>query len=181
MISKKLAVLKFLSNHLKGMTPAWIAPVWGVECPYDLSEAVYRGRTVFGDETPFPFIALLEAPRQLDPNGGGDQSLIQDEDWTILIQGFAEEEEQNPSDPAYDLLAWVQMRMSMMTKEPSNGRTGGEYPEVYRMGNLKVEVRYQIPVVRPGKDDVSSNAYFYMPIGVKVVTDLSNPFVSEEV
>lgn len=176
MISKKLAVLQFLTEHIEGTNPDWDAA-----CPFDLRESVFRGRTVFGEETKLPFIALLEAPRQIEANGGGDESLIQDEDWTILIQGFAEDDEANPSDPAYDLLAWVQKRMARLSQEPTNGRTGGLFPTEFRMGDLNIQVRYQIPIVRPGKDDVSNTAYFYMPIGIKVVTDLSNPFVIQEV
>ena len=171
MISKKLAVLRFLTNHLEGTNPDW-----DPDCPFDLRDSVYRGRTVFGDETKTPFIALLEAPRQIAPNGGGDASLIQSEDWTVLIQGFGDEDEEHPSDPAYELLAWVQKRMARLTQQPTSGRTGGTYPNEFRMGDLKIEILYQIPVVRPGKDDVSNTAYFYMPIGIKIVTDLTNPF-----
>lgn len=183
MISKKLAILKALTNHLEGINPEWtqLPPeMTGVECPYDLRGSVYRGRTEFGDDVQLPFIAVLEAPRQFDPNGGGIGRLVQDEDWTILIQGFAKEDRKHPLDPAYDMLAWVQMRMARITAENRNGSRGGMYPQEFRLGGLLAEIKYQIPVVRPGKDGVSDAAYFYMPISVGTVTELTMPFVQED-
>lgn len=171
MISKKLRLLKKLTKHLEGITPEWHP-----DCPLDMTDKVYRGRTVFGEEVPNPFIAILEAPRQINPNGGGSAKLMQDEDWTLLIQGFAEDNPTHPTDPAYEFLAWVQMRMARITTEKKSGARGGEYPDEWRLGGLVAEVRYQIPIVRPGNDDVSGTAYFYMPISVGTVTDLTNPF-----
>ncbi len=43
MISKKLAILKALTNHLEGINPEWtqLPPeMVGVECPYDLRGSV---------------------------------------------------------------------------------------------------------------------------------------------
>lgn len=183
MISKKLKIMKALTDHLKGITPDWtdLPPAMaGEECPYDLSESVFRGRSEFGDEVKSPFLAILEAPRQLEPNGVGTSRLIQDEDWTILIQGFAPDDKKNPLDPAYELLAWVQMRLARITTPNVNGARGGLYPSEWRLGDLVSDVRYQIPIVRPGKDAVSDTAYFYMPISVGKVTDLTMPFVKED-
>lgn len=183
MISKKLKIMKALTDHLEGIVPTWTDfPGHGADfaCPYDLSKSVFRGRVEFGDEVKEPFLAILEAPRQIDPNGGGSGRLLQDEDWTILIHGFAKDDKKNPTDPAYDLLAWVQMRLARITTEARNGARGGLYPNEWRLGNLIGEVRYQIPIVRPGKDNVSDTAYFYMPISVGNVTDLTMPFVQEE-
>lgn len=183
MISKKLRIMIALTEHLQGITPAWVdlpAEIMGTICPYDLSEAVYRGRVVFGDDVPQPFLAILEAPRQLDPSGAGSQELIADEDWTLLVQGFVKDDKKHPTDPAYDLLAWVQMRMARITMEKPNGGRGGKYPSEWRLGSLVADVRYQIPIVRPGKDGVSDTAYFYMPISVGNVTDLTMPFVQED-
>lgn len=183
MISKKLKILKALTTHLEGINPDWVdlpAPMTGEVCPYDFRGAVYRGRTEFGDEVQTPFIAVLEAPRQFDPNNGGLGRLVQDEDWTILIQGFAKDDKKHPLDPAYDMLAWVQMRMARITSVNKNGSRGGLYPNEWRLGGVVGEIRYQIPIVRPGKDGVSDAAYFYMPISVGTVTDLSMPFVQED-
>lgn len=182
MISKKLKIMKALTEHLQGITPAWVdlpPEMAGEECPYDLSQKVFRGRVEFGDEVREPFLAILEAPRQLDPNSAG-ANLNQDEDWTLLIQGFVEDDKKNPTDPAYTLLAWVQMRMARITTERKDGGRGGLYPLEWRLGNLVANIQYQIPIVRPGKDNVSGNAYFYMPISVGNVTDLTMPFVQED-
>lgn len=183
MISKKLKIMIALTEHLQGITPDWtdLPPeMIGEVCPFDLSRSVYRGRTVFGDEVPVPFITILEAPRQLDPRGAGFSELLADEDWTLLVQGFAQDDKTHPLDPAYTLLAWTQMRMARITTEKKNGSRGGQYPNEWRLGGLVADIRYQIPIVRPGKDDVSGTAYFYMPISVGNVTDLTMPFVQED-
>ena len=183
MISKKLAILRAITTQLEGIVPAWVdlpAEMDGEVCPFDLSKSVYRGRLEFGDEVKGPFLAVLEAPRQLDPFGAGTGNLVQDEDWTILIQGFATEDKKHPLDPAYELLAWTQMRLARITHEPRDGSRGGLYSQEWRLGGLVTKVRYQIPIVRPGKDVVSDTAYFYMPISVGAVTDLTMPFVQED-
>ncbi len=175
MISKKLQLMRSLSVHLEGVGAAWEP-----DCPFELAGSVYRGRVVFGDDVPVPFISILEAPRQISPDGGGEESLMQNEGWTLLIQGFADDDPTHPTDPAYQLLAWVQKRLSMITQDNPTGGRGGKYPAIWRLGGKVSGVRYQIPIVRPGKDDVSDTAYFYMPISVGVVTDLTQPFVQEE-
>lgn len=182
MISKKLKIMKKLTEHLEGINPLWTdlpAEVTDA-CPYDLRGSVFRGRLDFGDEVKAPFIALLEAPRQLDPYGAGSGRLITDEDWTLLIQGFVDDNPKHPLDDAFELLAWVQMRMARITTSAPNGGRGGMYPDEWRLGNLIGEIRYQIPIVRPGKDNVSGTAYFYLPIAVGKVTDLTMPFVQED-
>ena len=112
--------------------------------------------------------------------GAGTGRLLNDEDWLLLIQGFAKDDKKNPTDPAYDLMAWTQMRLARITTENKNGARGGLYPNEWRLGGLVSEIRYQIPIVRPGKDTVSDTAYFYLPISVGNVTELTMPFVSED-
>jgi hypothetical protein len=180
MISKKLKIMKRLTAHLQGMTPAWSAnlPTFGeVACPYTMTNSVFRGRSVFGEDVLAPSISILEAPRQFNPNDVGDAKLTQNEDWALLIQGFADEDQKNPLDPAYDLLAWTQARMMRLTATKPNGSLGGLYPDEYMLGGLITKIGYQIPVVRPGKDDVSDTAYFYLPVVLGVVSNLAEPFV----
>lgn len=182
MISKKLKILKKLTEHLEGIVPSWDDLPPGMEgetCPFDLSKSVFRGRLEFGDEVKNPFLAVLEAPRQLDPLSVGSSRLVAEEDWTVLIQGFADDDKKHPLDPAYTLLAWVQMRLARITTENRNGARGGLYPAEWRLGGLVSEIRYQIPIVRPGKDNVSDTAYFYLPVSVGNVTDLNMPFVED--
>lgn len=182
MISKKLLIMRRLTEVLEGITPAWtdLPPeMAGVVCPWDMSKSVFRGRAFYGKETKPPFISLLEAPRQLDPIYGG-QTDVSAENWTLLVQGFVKEDQKHPTDEAYDLLAWVQMRLSRISQQQVNGGRGGMYPLQFRLGSLVADVAMQIPIVRPGKDDVSDTAYFYQPISVGKVTDLTMPFVKED-
>lgn len=182
MISKKLLLLQRLTEHLEGINPdnTFFDPDTETLATYpiDMRNQVFRGRVLFGEEVVPPFIALLEAPRQINPNGGGEANLTQKEDWTLLIQGFASENPAHPTDPAYELLAFVQQRLARVTTEKDNGGRGGQYPLEWRLGGLLTDIRYQLPIVRPGSDDVSNTAYFYMPISVGVVTELIQPFVT---
>lgn len=183
MISKKQKILVALTEHLEGVNPTNMLfdPDEEDYAPYpvDLRNKVFRGRMVFGDEVTEPFLSIYEAPRQIVPEDAGEGRLELDEDWTLLIQGFAADDKLNPTDPAYQLLACVQHRMARISQQSTHGGRGGLYPDEWRLGGLIAEVRYQIPIVRPGQDDVSGTAYFYMPISVGVVTDLTQPFVEE--
>lgn len=182
MISKKLAIMKALTAQLEGINPDWedLPPaMFGEVCPFDMRKKVFRGRVVFGEDEKPPFLTLLEHPRQLNPFGVGE-GLIADEDWSLMVQGFAVDDRKNPLDPAYELLAWTQMRLARITTTKPNGGRGGLYPNEWRLGKLAIDIKYQIPIVRPGQDDVSGTAYFYMPISVGTVTELSMPFILED-
>lgn len=181
MISRKLKLMKLLSAHLEGINPTetFLNPDTGAQeaYPIDLRDKVFRGRNTFGDEVKEPFLCVLEAPRQIDPNSTGSALLTQKEEWVLLVQGFAQDNKTNPTDPAYELLAFVQERLSRITQETPSGGRGGKFPSVFRLGGLAVSVGFQIPIVRPGNDDVSGTAYFYMPVSIGTVTDLSKPFI----
>ncbi len=172
MISKKLQILIALTAHLE-------STITGLASPATLLGKVFRGRVVFGEEVKPPFLAILEDPRQIAPEEAGSANLVRNENWRLLIQGFVPEEDDHPSDAAYDLMARVEQRMSRLVEEPPNGMRGGRYPTEFRLGGLVSSLQFQIPVVRPGKDDVSDTAYFYMPVAVGLKTDITNPFEQE--
>lgn len=182
MISNKLNILKRLTTHLQAITPDWTdlpAPMQGIVCPYNLSQSVYRGRLLFGKEVALPYLSIFEPVEQAEPLSPDFNVPIEKEDWLVLIQGFVADDRDNPTDPAYDLLAWVQMRLARLTLQKSNGAQGGVYPNEYLLGRLISRVQFHIPIVRPGRDTVSDKAYFYLPLTLGNVTDLSMPFTQE--
>lgn len=172
-ITEKLRVMRRLTSHLETISVA-------NGYLHDLSNKVFRGRMTFGDETPNPLLSIMEAPRQIDPFGGNGQTKsLQTEAWTLLIQGMASEDRLHPTDPAYLLLGDVQRAFGKLIA--TEAATGDPvYPDLYMLGGLVTDFRFQVPIVRPPEKDVSDTAFFYFPFTVEVVTDLVNPYVEEE-
>ena len=96
----RLRVLKALTATLETISTAN-----GYQ--HDLNGKVFRGRAVFGNSDPLPMISILEAISPQSESGMAPTDGQQIENWELLIQGFVEDDEQNPTDPAYYLLADV--------------------------------------------------------------------------
>jgi hypothetical protein len=164
---KQLAILKRLSAWLEGITPAN-----GYE--FDLTGAVFRGRAVFGSDTPVPCLSLLEAPKPEVAMGAAENDVLLAGEWFLFLQGWAPDDIQNPTDPAYQLKAAVEMRLSdIIRTKPGKGTP--EIPEAYFLGGLITGFGIGPGVVRPA-DNPSSKAFFYIPLKVCLVTDVRNPF-----
>lgn len=142
----------------------------------DMSGKVKRGRIMFGEETPVPFVAILEPPIPVDqlpsPEGSDSTSGY----WDLLIQGFVEDDEDNPTDPAHILCANVRAVLAQHREdEHLNGLFG--------MGvrtNVVEDIFIGEPKVRPS-DEISAKAYFWLPIRLKVVETLTEPLNYKEV
>lgn len=178
--SKKLQVLKALTSHLEAINPTNIDPATDEAYVLDLRGNVSRGRTIFGESDvksiTQPLVSILEAPRTTDPVGVGDR-ITRSSLWQLLVQGFVKDQRENPTDPAYDLSAAVEMRLSRLIKV--NERNGeAQYPEEYMLGGLVKDLRIGEGIVRPSDPQVSPTAFFYLPVGVELVTDLSNPYAA---
>lgn len=173
MISKRVDILKALTAHLEAVVYRE-----GEVDETTLTGRVFRGRTIFGDDTDNPFLVILEAPRQLASEIGGDDKTKRKDDWRLLIQGFAPDDKINPLDPAYDLLAAVEKRLARLTSQKDNGG-GPLYPEEFRLGRRVETILFTNPIVRPPDNDVSDTAYFYLPVTIRVVNDMEAPYTEE--
>lgn len=176
--SKQLKILKALTMHLEGINPSNIDPdalTPGEHYDLDLTNKVKRGRTVFGVDQPVPFIAILEKHVPNPTVGVGYERVKRKEDWDLLLQGFVEDDTANPFDPAYDLKGVVEHRLSQIVAlTPGDGKPA--FPDVYMLGGLITDLTIGQGIVSPPKDGVSAKAFFYMPVRLCVVTDVSNPF-----
>ena len=158
--SYRLVALKRLTDHLKGITK-----LAGYD--YDLAGAVFRGRTLFGEGDPIPMISILESPRSDAGLFAGDNA-ARKEDWSLLIQGWAHDDPVNPTDPAYGLMDAVEQRLSRLISV--SGATGNpDYPDEYLLGRSVADVTVLPGVVRPPMEQVSSKAFFYLPIRLSLV------------
>ena len=175
--SKQLLILKAFTLHLEGMNPTAIDP--GTEDNYliDMRAKVVRGRTTLGaaeDDSP-PVLSFLEKPSPEVGIPAGEQGVRRLENWTLLLQGFAPDDKKNPTDPAYLLKAQVEQRLSQIIEiDPSTGDP--VFPDVYLLGSLIIGLTIGQGVVRPPDKQVSPTAFFYLPLIVKMKTDVSKPY-----
>jgi hypothetical protein len=134
------------------------------------ASSILRGRAVYGDADPLPMLTILEPPIPVDldimPNGAEASSGF----WQLMIQGFVEDDHKNPTDPAHKYVADVRAVLAKhKTSHQSVGKLG-----FGSAANTVEDIFIGDPKVRPS-DDISSKAYFWMPISLKVVENLANP------
>ena len=88
--------------------------------------------------------------------------------WELIVQGFALDDYDNPTDPAHLLLADVKKRL-MLEKRKIGSRTGA-------FGVTEIQdVKLGPGVVRP-PDETSSKAYFWLALTIEMVEDALNPY-----
>lgn len=159
----RLTILKALTTMLE--TDITVANGYN----YDLTGAVFRGRLVFNDDTdPLPSLSILEAPvlePSIDYTGDGHGQAGM---WRLLVQGWAKDDVQNPTDPAHLLMYDVKRCLRQMVDRNNTSRyllgkrADGRTPLI-----RKAEVGFGL--VRPPTPNVSSRAFFYLPIELGVV------------
>src|ERR1700754_3880832 len=129
----KLMVLKKIVAHLEKMEG--VTDIDGVT-PIDMTGRVYRGRSIFGAESSIPMISIIESNIPADGPLADTQKIIRDTQWTLLVQGFVENDIDNPLDLAYALEALTAQRLSMIVATAQRvGRPGGPaFPDIYLLG-----------------------------------------------
>lgn len=171
--SRQLDILKRLSDHLEGITP-------DNGYDFDMTGVVFRGRRVYGDNDPIPLLSIVE---HLDPdivlNTAGQENFMREEQWILLVQGWVDSaHEEFPTDEAYQLKASVEKRLyELIAIDPATGDPA--YPSSYMLGlNGGSVARLTIGpgIVSGPREGISSKAFFYLPFGVGLVTDLSDLF-----
>lgn len=158
--SKRLRILKALTALIEEVTVAN-----GFQ--HDLPGAVFRGRRLFTSNDPLPMVSILEYLRpDLVETGAGYSRNKNQEDFDLLIQGWAEDDPKNPTDPAHNLLADVKKKVAEIRDETSSN---------YRLGGLTVDLRQDGGVVRP-PEETSAKASFYFRVTLTFVEDVGNPY-----
>lgn len=157
----RLRVLKGLTATLEAITP-------DAGYHFDMTKRVYRGRTMFGSETRPPFISILEVPLPLDQFRSSEGNVAQAGPWDLIVQGFIDDDQDNPTDPAHFLMADVKRALVLAKRNRIvNGTLFGS-EAVY-------DLTIGPGIVRP-PDEVSAGAYFWMGLVIHMVEDLENPF-----
>ena len=169
----RLRVMKAISNQIKTVTPA-------NGFVNDLSDytddagrpalRVFRGRDMFSPVDKLPFVSVLEDFRPQEqmhaPNGGTERA----GPWRLLIQGFVDDDMDNPLDPAYLLCAEVIKALVAAKLDRRNLLgLGSRMPCV-------TALEIGSPVARPADGQTSDVAFFFLPVTLTIVEDLENPF-----
>lgn len=169
--SRQLDILKALTTHLEGMT---VAGGYG----FNMQGRVFRGVAQWGAEMPLPCIGLIEAPVPDErPRAAGHERAYRAEDWTILVQGWVEDVSVHPTDPAYDLKAYVEQRLGeIMAIDEKKGTP--LFPSAYRLGGRINRLTIGPGVVRPPQEKVSAKAFFYIPVVLNIAVAPTAPFAA---
>jgi hypothetical protein len=175
--SYRLTVLKRLGDLLSQITIAN-----GFE--YDLSAAVHRGRTTFGDSDPLPMLSLIEATQAGEGVYAAENNTLRKGDWPLILQGWVDNDLLNPTDPAYGLMAAVEVQLAKVI-EVDRATGDPKWPEFYLLGtgdswrsNLITSISFGPGIVSGPREQMSSNAFFYMPITVGLAEKLGQPYLS---
>lgn len=170
---KRLLLLKALTDFLQGE----VSEANGYQ--HNLKDAVFRGRFFFSKDDPVPMVSILENPDpdRYPPQAGrnGTQATQAHEGWTLLIQGWAKDDKENPSDPSYRLMADVQKALARLSDggDPANLRPA---PKHYLLGGLVTYVRPEPGVVRPPIEQQSELMCFWMRCEFGFVEDPEDPY-----
>ncbi len=157
----RLRVMKALTAALEEINPA-------ADYQFDLTGKVFRGRDIFGDSDPLPMVSILEAIEEQAQITAPQAGPTSTGPWELLIQGFVEDDFQNPTDPAHRLMAEVKKRL---VQERIRDR---QY-NILGMNGQVTDLKISHGVVRP-PDEVSGKAYFWLRLTLVVVENLQDPY-----
>lgn len=174
--SKQLLIMKALTTLIEGINPTEQNYALGIPFTLDLRKKVFRGRTIIGNDVTMPAVAILEAPTPVSAAQAAEEGVKKREDWRLLVQGFAADDKQNPTDPAYNLKAALEVQLSKVIALDGQGLP--LFPAWHMLGNLVTGMTISQGVVRPPEEKVSQYAFCYIPVTVKLATDVRNPYTA---
>jgi hypothetical protein len=171
--TKRLLMLKALTTHLE--TEVSIANGYN----NDLAGKVFRGRMYYSEKMPLPSVSILDAlnPDRF-PRKAGEQdkaaSASQHEGYVLLVQGWVEDDELNPTDPAHVLMGDVKKALAKINKGGHPLRPLDQHA-AYLLGGLVTRIDIEPGTVRP-PDELSAKAFFWLRVAVGFAEDLNDPF-----
>lgn len=174
--SYRLEILERLSALLLGITPAN-----GYD--HDLTDSVFRGRALFGESDPMPMVSILESTKVDGGVTTGSNDEMRKGLWPLVVQGWVENDMFSPTDPAYSLMADVEHRLGRVIE--MNNRGNPEIPELYMLGlgrdgkgTLIANMSFGPGVVSPPREQISTNAFFFLPVYITLAEKLGQPYFS---
>lgn len=140
----------------------------------DCEGRVFRGRQRYGARDPVPMISLLQAPEvEVDLQPAGDGS-ARTASVLYLLQGWADDDHDNPTDPAHELLAEVKRVLGGVVDEDSEDfLLKSAHPD---NEPLIEGLDVSFGLVRPPEQTISDKAYFWLPLRIGFVESLAAPY-----
>jgi hypothetical protein len=87
------------------------------------------------------------------------------------------DDKHNPTDPAYELKAVVEKRLSrLLAIREANGLP--LYPTEYRLGNRLSHISIGPGMVSPPRPNISAKAFFYLPVVLKIAVSPTAPYAT---
>lgn len=139
----------------------------------NLVGAVFRGRAMFGDSDPLPMLSVLEVPIPLDQIPAPRDSGYSSGRWELMVQGFVQDDRENPTDPAHILLADVKRALALESRKANY--PGPDTQGILGLGRQVTAIFIGPGVVRP-PDELSAKAYFWLTITLDLAEDLTDPY-----
>lgn len=140
---------------------------------FDMAGNVVINRLLFGpDHTAVHenTLSIVEAPRPDFAVFAGDGDSRSDR-WTLMIQGVTPDDKTADTELLpYYLCQDVERRLLRITATKSSGSP--KYPEDHLLGDMISSVEVAPPVIRPPEAQVSSHAFFYLPIRVGIAVEI---------
>lgn len=179
LIPQKLAILRHLKQHVEFINPTNDDPATGEPYAWDLRGKFFIGRKILGQDETGDLIAVNEAPVPEATSFAGEGELNTSGAWRNLIQGFTKYDAENPTEPAYRLMAAVELRLARLVQRlPNNGKYAfpdERFPDRFRVARLSIHRG----VVSGPDQKVASTGFFYIPLTITFGSDLTNPYVEE--
>lgn len=145
---------------------------------------VFRGRLIFGEGDAVPMLSIIEPPLPNEMRPSPLVSTTEDGWWDIIVQGFVRDDRDNPTDPAHRAMAAVKQRLGQELKRKGTGGNARQ-PDPFGVNftengsirpNTVEQFKIGAGVVRPPEEAVSTKAYFWLTLRLKIVEDNSDPF-----
>jgi hypothetical protein len=167
-----------ITDALKEITPTngYINDLSDKTTGHLTDACVFRGRNIFGDNDPVPMVSILESPNPPDGLPAPIGAVVGQYPLDLLVQGFAQDDKENPTDPAHVLMADVKQRLA---KELVRKR--GNQRDPFGMGvstgnaNIITDIKIGHGLVRP-PDSLSAKAYFWLTLSVGLAENVELPY-----
>ena len=162
----RLRVLQALTAALQNITPA-------NGYTHDLSESVFRGRLIYGDNDPVPLVSIIEAPLPDEPDRAPSGASTWEGPWRLMIQGWVDDDKKNPTDPAHYLLADVRKALALEQRKAIQPGRGND---ILGMKGRVTNMIIGECVVRPAEEHVNELAGFLLSVTLEIAENMADPF-----
>jgi hypothetical protein len=137
---------------------------------YDLAGCVFRGRVLFGEDDPVPLVSILEAPVPDEPDPTPAAGTTWKGSWRLMVQGWVDDDRENPTDPAHYLMADVKRvladhRKLMLMKN-----------NLFGMQGRVLDLTIGAGLVRPAQEHVQELANFLLSVTLVIAENMADPY-----